>query len=138
MRLGSDRELHLRFCATRDWTTAVLLILFCGQWTWVAWRELHAPLPVHHEPASFLIIYAVGCIIAARLLAILACPRERLVLSLYLLGLAWDLARGAFPNQLWFFVPHAPEVYLSMSLAATLVSVSLLCSGLSRQRRGNL
>ena len=128
---------HPRYCAARNWRTALGFLAVSVYGVCVpAGRPLEGPLAGRGDSPVFLFLYLLAVVVLVRLLFILRCFRERLVLALGISDVCLGFAALAVPRALAPWNGFVKQVSTLAWILAGLVSVSLLVSSLQHHRAG--
>ncbi len=118
----------VRLCGAHSRSTSIVYLLLCGQWAFVAWAQLGQPLPMHRASTVSLLGSVLAIVVLVGFSTGAASRRDRLVIWLGVLGFLLVLLTGAGASLLRPIIPAARAVDFAASVAAGLVSVSLLYS----------
>src|SRR5438132_13543343 len=84
-------DVHLRYCANRNIAVSLTFVAFCMMGVLLSWRSLSKELSKHR---AILLLGDDGVIVLlARWFAVFRCVRERVMLSLVIVGLSlWSFS----------------------------------------------
>lgn len=132
----SDSTYHARFCALENWKVALVFFLFSTLQVVLRWRELGGT-PRQHEQTVLFYVAVVGVIVALGDLAVvLKCFRERAVLALTILSLAFILVKGTWPDKIAPVAAASERAMLILWMIACAVSLSILVAAFRAPRGG--
>jgi hypothetical protein len=123
-------EAHTRFCAAKNWRTALGLLLFSAVEAFICWTELAKPLADHRSSVVVLLGYGCAVFILIQIALPLRCYRERVVLALAIVSFLKAILVGLGPGLVAPGAHFARELSFLLWAAASLTSLSLLYSAL--------
>ena len=138
MRNTRRIDAHARFCAVRNWKASLVFLLFSTFEGVLCWRELTAPLPAQRASTVTLLGYSFVVLLLVDVMLSLRCFRERIVLSLGILGFLKAILVGVAPGLIALDARTVREFSFLLWATASLISLSMFLSAISKDREGEL